>query len=80
MTQQEINQFHTLANESKGFTFIGKEPIDTSKAKGFEFSGTLDFEPAPIAKTFDVRDTYPLFIFGLVVALIFWTAIVALSR
>jgi hypothetical protein len=48
--------------------------------KDYTFVGTLNFEPAPPAKAPAVSGTDPLFIFGLVVALFFWAAIVALSR
>ena len=71
MTQQEINQLHTLANESKGFTFIGKEPIDTSKAKGFEFSGTLDFEPASPVKAHTDYSSYLFIGIGVAVVVAF---------
>jgi hypothetical protein len=79
MKEKEVYQLHVIANRDKGFTFTG-ELIDTSGAKDYTFIGTLDFEPAPPAKAPAVSGTDPLFIFGLVVALFFWAAIVALSR
>jgi len=79
MKKEQVCQLHVIANRDKGFTFTG-ELIDTSGAKDYTFVGTLDFEPAPPVKAPAVSDTYPLFIFGLIVALFFWAAIVALSR
>ena len=68
MTQQGINQLHTLANKSKGFTFIGKEPIES---KGFKFSGTLDFEPAPPVKAPTGYSSYLFISIGVAVIIAF---------